>query len=185
MVGTEGHEARALRPHHDQRQAGLDPVPAALHPHCLESGPRLGVQQDMVGEVDPVVVVQLRLGDRHIGSADLAGGAAEPDPGHIADRRLLAPSRVGYPEADVDRCAASRAGRSPVIAVGHPAVRAGVGSRAWHGHGDPYSEPWWTYMDWMPTRPGPVISARYILCPPMSPVLTFCLTAFMVTDESL
>jgi hypothetical protein len=49
----------------------------------------------------------------------------------------------------------------------------------------PYSLPWWTYIDWMPTRPGPVISARYMLWPPMSPVLTFCLVAFIVTDESL
>ena len=33
-----------------------------------------------------------------------------------------------------------------------------------------YSEAWWwTYMDWMPTRPGPVISARYMRVPPHEP----------------
>ena len=48
----------------------------------------------------------------------------------------------------------------------------------------PYSEPWWTYMDWMPTRPGPVISARYMPWL-VRPVLNFCWTVFMVTDESL
>ena len=42
----------------------------------------------------------------------------------------------------------------------------------------PYSEPWWTYMDWMPTRPGPVISARY-MPRRISPVLTSCWTAFI------
>ena len=34
----------------------------------------------------------------------------------------------------------------------------------------PQSAWWWTYIDWMPTRPGPVISARYMPCR-SSPVL--------------
>src|ERR1022692_4969499 len=63
---------------------------------------------------------------------------------------------------------------------GQVEVLAAVGVDMWAA----YSEPWWTYMDWMPTRPGPVTSARYMPWP-MSPVLTFCLTVFMVTDESL
>ena len=40
-------------------------------------------------------------------------------------------------------------------------------------------------MDWMPTRPGPVISARYMLWLPIMPVLNFCWTVFICTDESL
>src|SRR5262249_14300792 len=138
------------------------------------------MQQDVMGEVDPVVVVQLHFSDRDIGAADLTGGTAEPDPCHVADRRLLAPSRIGNPEPDVDGRTAPRAGRSPVIVVRHPAVRTGVGIRARtrHGHGDPYSEPWWTYMDWMPTRPGPVISARY-MPRRMRPVLISICTTFI------
>ena len=60
---------------------------------------------------------------------------------------------------DVDRRAAQRAGRLARVAR-LPAEPADVGVHcaplfpAW----------WWTYMDWMPTRPGPVISARYMLC---------------------
>jgi hypothetical protein len=47
-----------------------------------------------------------------------------------------------------------------------------------------YSEAWWwTYMDWMPTRPGPVISARYMLCR-ISPVRSGSCTAFICTLES-
>jgi len=44
---------------------------------------------------------------------------------------------------------------------------------------------WWTYMDWMPTRPGPVISARNILCCPSIPVRSGICTAFIWTAESL
>ena len=44
---------------------------------------------------------------------------------------------------------------------------------------------WWWYMDWMPTRPGPVISARYMPCRPNMPVLSGICTAFIPTEESL
>ncbi len=50
---------------------------------------------------------------------------------------------------------------------------------------EPYSLPWWTYIDWTPTRPGPDISARYMLWLPFMPVLNFCWTVTIVTDESL
>src|ERR1700722_16031778 len=46
-------------------------------------------------------------------------------------------------------------------------------------------DPWWWYMDWMPTRPGPVISARYMPCLPNMPVFSGSCTACMPTVESL
>src|SRR5689334_18031830 len=162
MVGAERDVAGALRPHHDQRHPGAHPLPAALHGQGAEADAGIGVEQRVVGEVDPVVVVQPHLGHGHVGAADLAGGTAEPDPGHVADRRLLDPAGIGDLQPDVDRRAAVRAGPAPALAR-HAAVRAGVGAFGrWHRHVNPYSEPWWTYMDWMPTRPGPVISARYM-----------------------
>jgi hypothetical protein len=43
---------------------------------------------------------------------------------------------------------------------------------------------WWTYIDWMPTRPGPVISARYMPCLSI-PVLSVICAACIWTVESL
>src|SRR3974377_539253 len=110
----------------------------------------------------------------------IGGCSIQPDSVTFSRTPTRAPRRG---EAAVPR-PAGRGGRAPALA-GHAAVGAGVGALGrWHRHVNPYSEPWWTYMDWMPTRPGPVISARYM--PRLiSPVFTFCWTAFMVTVESL
>src|SRR5215467_4701649 len=128
--------------------------------------------------------MKLHFRDRDVGSADLAGRSAEPQPRHVADRRLFAPAGVRDPEADIDRRAAPRACRAAVIVVHHAAVRARVRRRRVAGHPVPYSEPWWTYMDWMPTRPGPVISARY-MPRRIRPVLMSIWTVFIVTEASL
>ena len=44
---------------------------------------------------------------------------------------------------------------------------------------------WWTYIDWIPTLPGPVIRARFMPWPPKSPEVSFCVSTFRVTEASL
>ena len=48
-----------------------------------------------------------------------------------------------------------------------------------------YSVAWWTYIDWMPIRPGPVIRTMCSPAPPKSPVESFWLSTVICTDESL
>src|SRR5580693_9797599 len=92
--------------------------------------------------------------DRHVGAADLAGGPAEPDPGHIPDRRLLNPAGIRDVQPDVDRRAAVRAGR--VLALTRQAaVRAGVGTLGrWHRHVRPLTRSRGA-RTWTGCRPGP------------------------------
>ena len=40
-------------------------------------------------------------------------------------------------------------------------------------------------MDWMPSRPGPVMRARFIPTPPKKPVVSFCVSMFIQTFAPL
>ena len=48
-----------------------------------------------------------------------------------------------------------------------------------------YSVLWWTYIDWMPSRPGPVILTMWRPVPPNIPVESFWVSTVIWTDESL
>src|SRR5690242_2430883 len=48
-----------------------------------------------------------------------------------------------------------------------------------------YSVTWWTYIDWMPMRPGPVKRAMLILRPPNTPEVSWRRSTSMLTEESL
>ena len=57
---------------HDQRQPGHLAVPRAAHRHVGQPGLRLGPQQHVVGEVDPVLGREIELRGRDGGAGDLA-----------------------------------------------------------------------------------------------------------------
>ncbi len=48
-----------------------------------------------------------------------------------------------------------------------------------------YSVLWWTYIDWMPSRPGPVIRTMCMPVPPNIPVESFWVSTAICTAESL
>src|ERR1019366_6338317 len=163
---------------HDQRHAGHLAVAGAAHRHVGQPGLRLGPQQHVVGEVDPVVRREVELGDRDGGARDLEVGLAELQPRHVLVGRLLDPPGVADRGPDVNRRPAQRAGGRVRVAR-LPAVPANV-----RVHPGLQSAWWWTYIDWMPTRPGPVISARYMPCR-ISPVFSGICAACICTEESL
>src|SRR5689334_24158425 len=51
----------------------LFPYTTLFRSHRFELDVSVGVQQDVVREVDPVLLVKLELGDRHLSTANLAG----------------------------------------------------------------------------------------------------------------
>ena len=140
VVSADGDVAGPTRRHHDQRHAGQPPVPAAGHLHHVQLHARLGVQQDVVREVDRVRRVQVHLRNRHVLATDLAARPVEADLGHVPDRRLLGPAGLGDACPDIGRGAAVRAGRPGSVAR-DAAVGARIG-RSRRRHLSAYSLPW-------------------------------------------
>ena len=120
----------------------------------------------MVRENDAVVASQGEIGRRDEGSFDLAMGLAELDPGHVADSRLFDPARIGdgrphvHGRTTVRARQASGVGRQPAKAADITGPRSRGRLPVWSS--SLHSLAWWWYMDWIPTRPGPVISAMYM-----------------------
>jgi hypothetical protein len=70
---------RAGRLHHHERHASFAPVPALGHLPRGQLRPRVGPQQDVMGEVDLVTLGERHLGHRHVRPGDLALRLAELD----------------------------------------------------------------------------------------------------------
>src|SRR4029077_19967541 len=109
VVVGQRHVPGAAGLHHDQRQPRHLPVPRALQRHVGQPGLRLGPEQHVMGEVDPVLGREGELRGRGGRAGDLHVRLAELQPGHVPDRRLLDPAGVTDHGPDVDRRPAHRA----------------------------------------------------------------------------
>ena len=148
-------------------------------------GTRPDPQKRVVGEHDTVIGRQGEVGPGDERPFDLAVGLAELDLGHVPDRRLLDPAGVGH--GGRTSTGAPQFGQQAAGVGGQAAVAAYIAGVRWAVRvlsSWAHSLVWWWYMDWIPTRPGPVISATYIPWR-IRPVLTLSCTACMVTLESL